>query len=96
MIDDGVMESESSHEGSSSSSEVKSSSESFNYEGDLLMVRRLMSSLMYEDSDSQRENIFHFRCHVMGKLCSLIIDGGLNAKPSRPKSSRPKPGTSRP
>ncbi|RDX95089.1 hypothetical protein CR513_22440, partial [Mucuna pruriens] len=21
-------------------------------------------------------NIFHSRCHVIGKLCSLIIDGG--------------------
>ncbi|RDX85583.1 hypothetical protein CR513_33208, partial [Mucuna pruriens] len=37
---DGNVESESSHEGSSSSSEVKSSSDSSHRDGDLLMVRR--------------------------------------------------------
>ncbi|RDX84664.1 hypothetical protein CR513_34254, partial [Mucuna pruriens] len=42
---------------------------------DLLMVRRLMNAQVNEESDSQRENIFHFRCHVKGKLCSIIIDG---------------------
>ena len=24
----------------------------------------------------QRENIFHTRCHVQNKVCSVIIDGG--------------------
>ncbi|RDY10047.1 hypothetical protein CR513_05499, partial [Mucuna pruriens] len=57
-------------------SEFGSSSDSSHYEGDHLMVRRLMSSLVNEDSDSQRENIFRSRCQVMGKLCSLFIDRG--------------------
>ena len=26
--------------------------------------------------DTQRENIFHTRCLITNKLCSLIIDGG--------------------
>ncbi|RDY09318.1 hypothetical protein CR513_06320, partial [Mucuna pruriens] len=45
--------------------------------GDLLMVRRLMS-VFIEDDQSQRENIFHSRCMIQGKCCSLIIDGGSN------------------
>ena len=28
------------------------------------------------DSEGQRENIFHMRCHVHNKVCSLIIDDG--------------------
>jgi len=26
--------------------------------------------------DTQRENIFHTRCHINNKLCFMIIDGG--------------------
>ncbi|RDX83660.1 hypothetical protein CR513_35396, partial [Mucuna pruriens] len=36
------------------------------------MVRRLVN----KDNDSKRENVFHSRCHVKGKLSSIIIDGG--------------------
>ncbi|RDX93166.1 hypothetical protein CR513_24613, partial [Mucuna pruriens] len=50
------VESESSKK--STSSESESSSEEAPYEGDLLMVRRLMSTLIGDDQ-SQRENIFH-------------------------------------
>ncbi|RDY09360.1 hypothetical protein CR513_06277, partial [Mucuna pruriens] len=50
--------------------------ESSQYEGYLLMVRRLMSNLIKEETESQRETSFHSRCLVLGKLCSLIIDGG--------------------
>ncbi|XP_019435376.1 PREDICTED: uncharacterized protein LOC109341859 [Lupinus angustifolius] len=45
-------------------------------EGDLFMVRRLLGSQIKEEDASQRENIFHTRCIVDGKLCSLIIDSG--------------------
>ncbi|KAE9592380.1 putative nucleotidyltransferase, Ribonuclease H [Lupinus albus] len=45
-------------------------------EGDLFMVRRLLGSQIKEHDISQRENIFHTRCFVDGKLCSLIIDSG--------------------
>ena len=31
---------------------------------------------MCKDRDeTQRENIFHSRCMVMGKICALIVDG---------------------
>ena len=29
-----------------------------------------------EAKDEQRENIFHSRCTVQEKVCSMIIDGG--------------------
>ncbi|RDY11986.1 hypothetical protein CR513_03277, partial [Mucuna pruriens] len=36
------------------------------------------SLLVGEDDDKGRENIFHSLCHVIGQLCSIIIDGGSN------------------
>ena len=45
-------------------------------QGDMLMVRRLLGSQMQPLDDTQRENIFHTRCIINGKLCSLIVDGG--------------------
>ena len=44
-------------------------------EGELLVLRRTLSSLK-GDKEEQRENIFHSRCTIQGKVCSLIIDGG--------------------
>ena len=35
-----------------------------------------MGSMCKELDDTQRENIFHSRCLIEGKLCSLIIDSG--------------------
>jgi hypothetical protein len=29
-----------------------------------------------DDVDQQRENIFHTRCHIQNKVCSMIINGG--------------------
>ncbi|RDX60576.1 hypothetical protein CR513_61268, partial [Mucuna pruriens] len=70
--EDGIVENESSREESSFSSEVESSSDSSHDEGYLLMVRRLMNVQVNGDSDSQRENIFHCRCHVEEKLCPCM------------------------
>ena len=44
-------------------------------EGELLVLRRTLGSLK-GDQEAQRENIFHSRCTIQGKVCSLIIDGG--------------------
>ena len=44
-------------------------------QGDMLMVRRLLGNQMQPLDDNQRENIFHTRCVINGKLCSLIVDG---------------------
>ena len=31
---------------------------------------------MEDESNQQRENIFHTRCYVQSKVCGLIIDSG--------------------
>ena len=43
--------------------------------GELLVTRRALSPL-FDPETIQRENIFHTRCSVDHKVCSLIIDGG--------------------
>ena len=46
-------------------------------EGESLVARRALSSQVKEnDMEQQRENIFHIRCHINNKVCSMIIDGG--------------------
>ena len=45
-------------------------------QGDMLIVRRLLGSQMQPLDNTQRENIFHTRCTINGKLCSLFVDGG--------------------
>ncbi|KAF7802344.1 uncharacterized protein G2W53_041455 [Senna tora] len=44
--------------------------------GESLVVRRVLNSNVKEESLEQRENIFHTRCLIMGKMCRMIIDGG--------------------
>ncbi|RDX83286.1 hypothetical protein CR513_35812, partial [Mucuna pruriens] len=70
---DREIKSESSIGELSASSEVKSLSDDSQYEGDLLVVRRLMNS---HKSKTQRENIFHSMCLIFGNLCSMIINWG--------------------
>ena len=43
-------------------------------EGELLVVRRALSGLFTQEGNEQREAIFHTRCTIGGKVCSLIID----------------------
>ena len=45
-------------------------------EGELLVIRRALSGLVSQEGFEQREAIFHTRCTVGGKVCSLIIDEG--------------------
>ena len=45
-------------------------------EGDLSVVRRMLGQVLKPFNESQRENIFHTRCLINDKLCSLIVDGG--------------------
>ena len=43
---------------------------------ELLVARRDLSVQAKEEDEVQRENIFHTRCHVQNKVCSVIFDGG--------------------
>jgi len=49
----------------------------YSVEGDSLVARRALSAQVKEDDvEQERENIFHTRCHINNKVCSMIIDGG--------------------
>jgi len=40
-----------------------------------MVIRRTLHVQVNEDDiDQQKENIFHMRCHVQKKVCSLIIN----------------------
>jgi len=45
-------------------------------EGDLFTIRKMFEGVAKGNEGIQRENIFHFRCCVREKVCSLAIDGG--------------------
>lgn len=43
----------------------------------LFVTRRVLSIQPKDDVDvEQREHIFHTRCHVKDKVCTMIIDSG--------------------
>ena len=44
--------------------------------GSLVIRRTLQVQVMKDESNQQRENIFHTRCYVQSKVCGLIIDSG--------------------
>ena len=44
--------------------------------GELLVARRTVNLQAKTVGDEQRANLFHTRCMVQGKVCSLVIDGG--------------------
>ena len=71
-----VSEHDSNSSRHSSPSKPSSEIESENpCEGDLLMIRRMLGTIPKSLDDAQRENIFHTRCLINNKLCSLIVDG---------------------
>ena len=65
-----------SSSGSESSHSSASKEHSFTKEGNLLMIRRLLSNQLSLPLNDQRENIFHTRCDVLTilVLISLIVD----------------------
>ncbi|GKV07030.1 hypothetical protein SLEP1_g18841 [Rubroshorea leprosula] len=69
-------------------------------DGELLVTRRALNVQAKEDDEVQRDNIFHMRCHVKNKVCSVIIDGGsctnvastvLVEKLNLPMTKHPRP-----
>ncbi|XP_010665969.1 uncharacterized protein LOC104883184 [Beta vulgaris subsp. vulgaris] len=69
-------------------------------EGECLVVRRALSGVADHEESQQREAIFHTRCTIENKVCTLIIDGGsctnvaaqtMVDKLKLPTSPHPKP-----
>jgi len=79
MVHEGVVVSDHSSQHSKSPNTSRSSSENESeipFEGNLLVVRRMLGQVLKTFDESQRENIFHTRCLINDKLCSLIVDEG--------------------
>ncbi|XP_056853723.1 uncharacterized protein LOC130503093 [Raphanus sativus] len=57
---------------------VASEEEQIDYpvNGQLLVARRSLQVQIKPEETDQRENLFHTRCTVYDKVCSLVIDGG--------------------
>nr|XP_043611802.1 uncharacterized protein LOC122583465 [Erigeron canadensis] len=45
-------------------------------EGECLVIRRALNVIPVQEENGQREAIFHTRCTIAQKVCTLIIDGG--------------------
>jgi len=71
---EGEIEGETEEEHKESQEEVEEEAD----EGEMLVLRRVLNC-QKSTKDEQRENIFHTRCTVQGKVCLLIIDGGSSA-----------------
>jgi len=69
-------EQESESETSSEGSNDESKEIAYPCEGNLLMIRRLLSNQPIPKEPTQRENIFHTRCKILENTCSLIVDSG--------------------
>jgi hypothetical protein len=78
MVKDGKLVSDSENDDSMPPFEDDDEDECIKYlvDGEDLVIRRILNLLVKEDNKEQRENIFHTRCFVNGKICDLIIDGG--------------------
>jgi len=51
--------------------------EEYTVEGETLITRHVLNSqVKADDMEQQRENIFHTRCLINNKVCSMIIDAG--------------------
>ena len=64
--------------------------EEYSAQEELLVARRALSVHAKEEDEVQQENIFHTRCHVQNKVCSVIFDGGsctnvANVTPQNPR-----------
>uniref|UniRef100_A0A1J3GDV5 RNA-directed DNA polymerase n=1 Tax=Noccaea caerulescens TaxID=107243 RepID=A0A1J3GDV5_NOCCA len=74
LLDNGEIQPEQESEDEVSS--VEEEYEELPLQGELLVARRTLSLQTEKEELIQRENLFHTRCLVKDKLCSLIIDGG--------------------
>ena len=76
MRDNGEIETDNESDCDSMPSLEDADDEEYAVQGELMVARRALSVQAKEDDKMQRDNIFHTRCHVQNKVCSVIIDGG--------------------
>ena len=76
MRDNGEIETDNESDCDSMSSLEDVDDEEYVVQGELMVAKRALSMQAKEDDEMQRNNIFHTRCHVQNKVCSVIIDGG--------------------
>ena len=76
MRDNGEIETDNESDYDSMPSLEAADDEEYAVQGELMVARRALSVQAKEDDEMQRDNIFHTRCHVQNKVCSVIIDGG--------------------
>jgi len=78
IVKEGVVMSDHSSQRSRSPTSSRNQSEEeyeMPCEGDLLVVKCMLGQVQKPFDERQRENIFHTRCLINDKLCSLIVDG---------------------
>ncbi|XP_052490813.1 uncharacterized protein LOC128043050 [Gossypium raimondii] len=78
LLENGEVESETDSEDVSKNDVVEEEDEEnleYAVEGEALVVKRSLNTQTIPE-ELQRENIFHTRCHIYNKVCSVIIDGG--------------------
>ena len=76
MRDNGEIETNNESDRDSMPSLEDADDEEYAVQGELMVARRALSVQAKEDDEMQQDNIFHTRCHVQNKVCSVIIDGG--------------------
>ena len=76
MRDNGEIETDNESDCYSMPSLEDADDEEYVVQGELMVARRALSVQAKEDDEMERDNIFHTRCHVQNKVCSVIIDGG--------------------
>ena len=76
MWDNGEIETDNESDCDSMPSLEDADDEEYAVQGELMVARRTLSVQAKEDDEMQRDKIFHTRCHVQNKVCSVIIDGG--------------------
>ena len=76
MRDNGEIETDNESDCDSMPSLEDADDEEYAVQGELMVAKRALSVQAKEDDEMQRDNIFHTRCHVQNKVCSVIIDGG--------------------
>lgn len=77
MLDNGEVETESEEDEMPPLEEASDEGIEYPVVGESLVARRALNTqIKVDDMEEQRENIFHTRCYVNNKVCSVIIDGG--------------------